>query len=95
MTNNDTAFARRTLQRGLDFPYDAPDQWWEGMLGASPPPPVDWAHAAARGVVADLTDRRGIKREFGDLDEDVRKDIVESLAEIIREAQRASTEDEA
>lgn len=49
-----------------------------------PPPPTDWAHAAARGVLADLLDRKGIKHGFTDVEEDTRVEIVQSLAEIIR-----------
>lgn len=68
------------LGHGARFPYDAPD----GCETHSLPPPADWAHAAARGVLADLRDRRDIKRGFERVDEDVRKEIVESLAAIIR-----------
>lgn len=33
-----------------------------------------------------MNDRRGIKQEFANVDEAVRREIVETLAEIIREA---------
>lgn len=79
--------AKQKLKHGNDFPLDAPDAWWEGDA-TNPPPPKDWAHAAARGVIADLQDRRGIKHELerGNLDEDIRAEIVDALAAIIREA---------
>ena len=81
--------AEHTLKLGSDFPYDAPDSWWDSSATSVtpvPPPPTDWAHRAARGVIADLQDRRGIKQEFNDIDEETRKEIVESLAAIIRSA---------
>lgn len=85
--------ARFAIEHGGKFPYDASDAWWSAQYGASPPPsPTDWAHVAARGVLADLQDRRDIKRPFEEIDEDVRVEIVEALAAIIRlaEADRAS-----
>lgn len=74
-----------TLERGNKWPYDAPDAWWGGD-GGDPPKPVDWAHAAARGVLYDLNDRGGIKHGFANIDENIRKDIVVALAAIIRAA---------
>lgn len=76
----------RRLVLGDMYPYDAPDAWWlvSDADGAWTREGDDWAHRAARGVVADLTDRRGIKRGFEDIDEDVRTEIVNSLAAIIR-----------
>jgi hypothetical protein len=74
-----------TLRYGAKYPYDAPDEWWNGD-GSSPPPATDWAHSAARGILADLNDRRGIKHGFANLDEGIRAEIVASLAEIIRQA---------
>jgi len=77
--------AKHRLAHGAEFPYDAPDEWWGGNA-ESPPASVDKAHAAARGIIADLQDRRGIKRGFDDIDESTRVEIVESIAAIIREA---------
>lgn len=71
------------IEMGTNYPYDASDAWWEAD-GKKPPRHKDWAHAAARGVLADLQDRGGIKHGFDNVDEDVRRDIVESLAAIIR-----------
>lgn len=76
--------AKHALEHGAQWPYDAPDSRSSDI----PPPAKDWAHAAARGVLADLTDRRSIKNGFRDIDEDVRVEIVESLAEIIRIADK-------
>lgn len=79
--------AQHTLDRGAKYPYDAPDSWWEGDGDERvAPPAVDWAHAAARGVLADLNDRKGIKQGFYEIDEKIRVEIVSSLAEIIRRA---------
>lgn len=79
---------RQRLKHGNCFPLDAPDEWWECGAGAMPPPPEDWAHAAARGVVAELQDRSGIKNQLErqSLDQEVRKEIIQSIAAIIREA---------
>ena len=71
------------LSIGNDFPFDATDAWHDSD-NRKPPAPKDWAHAAARGVLADLQDRRGIKHGFDDIDQDTRKEIVKSLASIIR-----------
>ena len=81
--------ARQSLTSGARFPFDAPDAWWRGSNGERLPP-KDWAHAAARGVIADLCDRRDIKRGFENIDESIRQEIVESLAEIIREARETN-----
>lgn len=72
------------LKHGADYPFDAPDNWWRKSKHPKPPPADDWAHAAARGVIADLQDRGGIKYGFIDVDEDTRQEIVRSLADIIR-----------
>lgn len=78
------------LELGNKFPFDASDEWQSEM--GPPPPPLDWAHSAARGVIADLTDRLGIKNGFNGIDEDVRVEIIESLAEIIRQAEEHRSE---
>lgn len=83
--------AERTVSLGAKYPYDAPDAWWNSS-GDNPPQATDWAHAAARGVLADLTDRRGIKHGFSDLDEDIRAEIVGSIAAIIRAAKHLNGE---
>jgi hypothetical protein len=75
--------ATHTLERGEKFPFDASDTWWKESGGKSPPKSATWSQYAARGILADLTDRRGIKQGFDEIDEDVRAEIVESLAEII------------
>lgn len=82
--------AQHSLDIGAKYPYDAPDNWRnDDPRGVSPPPATDWAHAAARGVVADLTDRGGIKYGFRDVDQEVRAELVASLAAIIRTAKDA------
>jgi hypothetical protein len=62
-------------------------QWWLDHGNEFPfheKPATDWAERAALGVLADLTDRRGIKHELRNCDDDVKAEIVESLAAIIR-----------
>lgn len=71
-----------SLQHGDRWPFDASDVWKKGK-GDHPPPPVDWAHRAVRGVVADLTGRSGMD-VFGGVDELTRVALAESLAAIIR-----------
>lgn len=77
--------AKHALDHGARFPYDAPDEWWRDA-DSEPPAATDWAHAAARGILRDLNDRRGIKQGFRVVDEDVRAEIVQSVADIIRAA---------
>lgn len=75
------------LRLGADYPYDAPDAWWDAdFILRVKLPPSDWAHAAARGVLADLHDRDTIKQALKESNEVLRKEIVESLTEIIRAA---------
>ena len=69
--------AIHTLKHGNKWPYD-------GRTNASEP--KDWAHRAARGIMADLCDRRGIKSELELIEKEVAQDIVETIAEIIRQA---------
>lgn len=78
----------RLIASGAKWPYDAPDAWWDADPAEPPPMPRDWAHAAARGILASLTDRRGIKHELDAVDEDVRAEMVETFAAVIREATR-------
>jgi hypothetical protein len=61
------------------FPYDSPHNTDSSSK--------DWTYVAARGVLADLCDRKGIKDPFQLVDEYVRKDIVDTLACIIRIAE--------
>lgn len=77
--------AASKLVAGDKYPYDAPDDWWRDG-DSLPPPPTDWAHRSARGVISDLTDRRDIKRGFENVDEDIRVEIIETIASIIRQA---------
>lgn len=73
--------AKSLLDFGRKYPYDEPDNHH-----GKPPRAKDWAHAAARGIIADLRDRTKIKFGFDEIAEDIRVEIVESLAAIIREA---------
>ena len=78
--------AQRALDLGNERPYDAPDDWWDQDIRKAPPAPVDWAHTAARAIIYDLGDRRGIKNEIEQVDEETRVELVASMAEIIRAA---------
>lgn len=70
------------LLRGDKSPYDCD--------GEESLPPKDWAHRAARGVIANLEDRSGIGNILDDLDLDIKVEVVDALAEIIRDAHRES-----
>ena len=63
----------RELERGEEYPYHGQK-------------PKDWAERAALGILWDLSDRRGIKHELDEVDQDVRVEIVQKMAEIIRAA---------
>ena len=71
-------------QIALKFSDDYPYEIDETATPEADLKPTDWAHRAARGVMSDLSDRRGIKWELQKVDMDTRKGIVAALAEIIR-----------
>jgi len=77
MADTELSTAQRQLAHGSKYPYDG---------GSEAAPAIDWAHAAARGVMADLLDRRGVKWELEKVDIDVRADIVTAVAAIVRAA---------
>jgi hypothetical protein len=79
--------ATNDIKHGDRYPFDASNDWWHSS-GGKPPKPVDWMHAAARGIIANLQDRQGIKHELEvqKIDEETRRELVASLAEIIRVA---------
>ncbi len=61
----------RELEMGEKYPYHGQ-------------PPKDWAERAALGILYDLCDRGGVKHELRAVDSDVRVEIVQKMAEIIR-----------
>lgn len=65
--------------RGQEYPYDGGEK-------AKARKPADWAVKAARGVLSNLSDRRGIKQELEQVDDDVREELIDTIAEIIRHA---------
>ncbi len=79
------SIAQIRLDMGAKYPFDATDSWWDlDDAEDHPLPAIDWAHAAARGVISDLMDRHTIKHGFNNVDEAVREEIIRSIAEIIR-----------
>ena len=64
--------------------FDAPDDWWHGEF-PYPEPPIASALGAPGGAGYSLilTDRRRIKNGFDDIDQDLRGEIVATLAAII------------
>ena len=80
--------AQIRLESGAKYPYDH-----DGDSSEPVRPAKDWAEAATRGVLSDLSDRRGIKWELEKVDQETRIELVASLAEIIRLAHKnASTQ---
>ncbi|AXH59617.1 hypothetical protein [Pseudomonas amygdali] len=76
--------AQNDLDSGRDYPFEQSDD-----VG-TPVPATDWAHAAARGILSNLTGRGGIGNELEQLDEELRKEVVDEAAEIIRLAHAQS-----
>ena len=70
--------AEWALKHGAEFPYDDDSD--------KPKPATDWAHAAARGVIADLTGRKGVGNELEEIDAEIRIEVIETLSDIIRTA---------
>ena len=77
---------KQAIIHGNAFPFDASDAWWSGS--GEPYPPKDWAHSAARGSIANLEVRQGVRHALAGIDETTRKEIVSTLANIIRYAHR-------
>lgn len=69
---------KTALKDGDNFPYEL-------TPGDNLTPP-DWAHRAARGVIANMLDRSGIKQELRAIDMDTRKELIASIASVIRQA---------
>lgn len=63
----------RDLARGVEYPFHGKK-------------PTDWAEAAALGILWDLSDRGGIKHELDGIDDEIKAEIVEKMAAIIRAA---------
>lgn len=69
--------ATRDIERGRQHPYDsARDKDYA----------VDWSVIAARGIMADLSDRTGIKDKLAVVDPFTRNEMIDSMASIIRVA---------
>lgn len=67
--------ASHAIKVGLEYRYD-------GRKDVVTDPAI----VAALGICYDLCDRAGIKHEMGRVDREVRADIVDAFAEIIRTA---------
>jgi hypothetical protein len=78
--------ALANIEGGCSFPFDRPDRWRVDDPDEPVPLAVDWAHKAARGILYDLSDRRGIRQELEQISQDDRVQIVSAMAEIIRAA---------
>ncbi len=88
-----TIDARQSLTSSGYYPYDAPNCWWDRVIDhgvrsavGDPPEPVDWAHAAARGIIlyAQNRDEGVIASAFEELGDQERCETANAIAEIIR-----------
>lgn len=82
-------------EHGQEFPFDATDEWWSSDdLDDGPPPPIDWAHAAARGIIADIQSREDLCDIFAhsEFDAETRVNMVLTMAAIIRLAYEKGAE---
>lgn len=75
--------ANADIEHGNKYPFDASDAWWKGEDETLPENFEAWQYRAARGVIANMQDRAGIKHELGGISEDTRREIIESIASII------------
>lgn len=67
----DETRVKRLIEHGLEFPYVKVEN-------------PDAAQKTALGILADLTDRRGIRHELDAIDDDVKQEIFDTLTMIIR-----------
>lgn len=78
------------LSHGNRYPFDANDHWWKfGKVTGVPATMLtdDWALRAARGIMGNFMDRRVIGETVRNgIDEEVRAEVVETMAGIIRAA---------
>lgn len=78
------------LSHGNRYPYDANDHWWKfGKVTGVPATMLtdDWALRAARGIMGNLMDRNVIGEAVrNQVDEEVRAEVIETMAGIIRAA---------
>lgn len=68
--------AADAIERGCEFAYHLDDE--------PLPKTADWAEMAASGILADLTDRKGIRHELEACDSETRVEIFETITMIIR-----------
>jgi hypothetical protein len=72
------------ILHGREIPYDDNED-------GEAEPEREWAHAAARGILADLLDRRSIKTALRSVEEaETRKEIVDAIRDIILSAAGAA-----
>lgn len=72
---------KRSIQSGKESPYDRNED-------NETHKPLTPERIAAYGVLNDLMDRRGIKWALEEIDFEIREEIVENLAGIIKEAMK-------
>ena len=93
-----TKQARKCLENGTNYPFDASDAWWSEAPDDTGFPALlvnDWTRHAARGIADHFSDLSELKNSFRQMfkpedncfNETKRKEIIEILAEIIKQAQ--------
>lgn len=70
--------AKSQIEFGVKHPYDG------RPVAASP------AARAVYGILASLTDRRGVSQALEDIDQEIQEEIVDELIEIVRTAYEGS-----
>jgi hypothetical protein len=74
------------LRRGATSPFDSSDAFRKGRAPTVPDPAIDWAHAAARGVMELLATDKRLSFELGKLRYEHRRDLVQRATAIVRQA---------
>lgn len=76
------------IEQGNKYPFDAPDKWWQADANQPnpPPPATHWSVSAARAIVKDLQERKGIAQELtvDKIDEKTRQAIILSISEVVK-----------
>lgn len=69
----------KIIRHGLQFPYDGNDE-------SEMPQPLTPERKAAYGVIEELLGRKGLDHALEDIDQEIRKELVEAVAGIVKVA---------
>ncbi len=73
-----------TIKHSNKYAYDRVGDEAREEEGYSTPKGTDWSIIAARAVLGDMSDRGGVRHELDSIDYEVRDEMVETLANIIK-----------